>query len=159
MVGVFAGRSGFIRRLSKTFIYDDSGISGRACARCGYSSAANVSYRFTNQWITAIFFDEWLKWIGSDQSAEAAVQLFREVLVSYFEICFRLFRLGMMPEVHGQNCVLVWKQGKIEGLLLRDHDALRVHVPWLNANGLEDPAYTLRAGIRIRCITMSRKSC
>lgn len=91
-------------------------------------------------------FDEWLKWIGSDQSAEAAVQLFREVLVSYFEICFRLFRLGMMPEVHGQNCVLVWKQGKIEGLLLRDHDALRVHVPWLNANGLEDPAYTLRAG-------------
>lgn len=91
-------------------------------------------------------FDEWLKLIGADQSADAAVQLFREVLVSYFEIIFRLFRLGMMPEVHGQNCVLVWKQGKIEGLLLRDHDALRVHVPWLNANGLEDPAYTLRAG-------------
>lgn len=91
-------------------------------------------------------FDEWLKLIGAEQSAEAAVQLFREVLVSYFEICFRLFRLGMMPEVHGQNCVLVWKQGKIEGLLLRDHDALRVHVPWLQANGLEDPAYTLRAG-------------
>ncbi|MGQ7890492.1 IucA/IucC family protein [Paenibacillus sp. WC2504] len=91
-------------------------------------------------------FDEWLTWIGSDLNTDAVVQLFREVLVSYFEICFRLFRLGMMPEVHGQNCVLVWKQGKIEGLLLRDHDALRVHVPWLNANGLEDPAYTLRAG-------------
>jgi siderophore synthetase component len=91
-------------------------------------------------------FDEWLKLIGADQSADAAVQLFREVLVSYFEIIIRLFRLGMMPEVHGQNCVLVWKHGKIEGLLLRDHDALRVHVPWLNANGLEDPFYTLRAG-------------
>ncbi|NOV04658.1 IucA/IucC family protein [Paenibacillus planticolens] len=91
--------------------------------------------------------DEWLKLMGSDRSEPAAVvRLFHEVLVSYFEICFRLFRLGMMPEVHGQNCVLVWKHGKIEGLLLRDHDALRVHVPWLKANGLEDPAYTLRAG-------------
>lgn len=91
-------------------------------------------------------FDEWLRLTGAGKSEASIVHLFHEALLSYFEICFRLFRLGMMPEVHGQNCVLVWKQGKIEGLLLRDHDALRVHVPWLNANGLEDPAYTLRAG-------------
>ncbi|MDR6884554.1 IucA/IucC family protein [Bacillus sp. 3255] len=91
-------------------------------------------------------YDEWLRLVGSDVSEAAVVRLFRESLTTYFEICFRLFKLGMMPEVHGQNCVLVWKHGHIAGLLLRDHDALRVHVPWLQANGLEDPAYTLRKG-------------
>ncbi|MDD9272214.1 IucA/IucC family protein [Paenibacillus sp. GCM10023248] len=91
-------------------------------------------------------YDEWLRLVGSDVSEAAVVRLFRESLATYFEICFRLFKLGMMPEVHGQNCVLVWKHGHIAGLLLRDHDALRVHVPWLQANGLEDPAYTLRKG-------------
>ncbi|WP_167568664.1 IucA/IucC family protein [Brevibacillus migulae] len=91
-------------------------------------------------------FDEWLREIGREQSEAAILQLLRDVCLTYFEICFRLFRLGMMPEIHGQNSVLVWKHGKIEGLLLRDHDALRLHVPWLEANGLEDPVYTLRAG-------------
>ncbi|UFJ39450.1 IucA/IucC family protein [Brevibacillus humidisoli] len=91
-------------------------------------------------------FDEWLRMCGLQPDEGAVLRLFREVLLLYYEICFRLFRLGMMPEVHGQNCVLIWKQGKIEGLLLRDHDALRLHVPWLNAHGLEDPSYRLRLG-------------
>jgi len=91
-------------------------------------------------------FDEWLRMIGSTASEASILRLFREALLPYFEICFRLFRLGMMPEAHGQNVILILKHSKIEGLLLRDHDALRLHVPWLNANGLEDPKYQLRPG-------------
>ncbi len=92
-------------------------------------------------------FDEWLELLGQDRSDASILQCLKNVLVPYYEICLRLFELGMMPEVHGQNSVLVWKQGRIEGLLLRDHDALRVHVPWLKENGLEDPAYDLRSGV------------
>ncbi|UJF36078.1 IucA/IucC family protein [Paenibacillus hexagrammi] len=91
-------------------------------------------------------FDEWLAFLGAEYSEANIRLLFREVFIPYFELIFRLFKLGIMPEIHGQNCVLVWRRGKIEGLLLRDHDAVRLYVPWLNANGLEDPAYRLRPG-------------
>jgi siderophore synthetase component len=48
--------------------------------------------------------------------------------------------------VHGQNAVLVWREGRIAGLLLRDHDSLRIHVPWLQRQGLSDPEYRLKPG-------------
>ncbi|RNB80470.1 IucA/IucC family protein [Brevibacillus nitrificans] len=92
-------------------------------------------------------FDEWLSIIGQEQSESSILQLCKEVFLPFLESSFRLFRLGMMPEIHGQNVVLVWRKGEITGLLLRDHDSLRVHVPWLRANGLEDPRYTLRPGV------------
>ncbi|MFC5652651.1 IucA/IucC family protein [Paenibacillus solisilvae] len=91
-------------------------------------------------------FDEWLRITGSAVSESSVLRLFSAALLPYFEICFRLFKLGMMPEAHGQNVILILKNGQIEGLLLRDHDALRLHVPWLHANGLEDPEYRLRPG-------------
>jgi siderophore synthetase component len=92
-------------------------------------------------------FDEWLSLCGMEKTEASVLHLCSEVFLPYLEICFRLFRLGMMPEIHGQNVVLIWKRGKITGLLLRDHDSLRVHVPWLRANGLDDPKYTLRPGV------------
>lgn len=95
---------------------------------------------------TSHLFDEWLRIIGLEKNESSILILFRKVLLPYYEICFRLFRLGMMPEIHGQNSILIWKEGEIESILLRDHDALRLHVPWLNANGLEDPKYGLRPG-------------
>lgn len=52
----------------------------------------------------------------------------------------------MLGEIHGQNAVLVWKAGYAQGLLLRDHDSLRIYVPWLERNGLADPAYRLKKG-------------
>jgi siderophore synthetase component len=65
---------------------------------------------------------------------------------SFFEINLRMFRIGMLGEIHGQNAVLVWKAGYAQGLLLRDHDSLRIFVPWLERNGLADPAYRLKKG-------------
>ncbi|OXS56598.1 hypothetical protein B1A99_19935 [Cohnella sp. CIP 111063] len=89
-------------------------------------------------------FDEWLRWRGEAENEAAVVRLFGEAMLAFCAVALRLFRLGMMPEVHGQNSVLVVERGRVKGLLLRDHDALRVHVPWLSANGLADPEYQLR---------------
>jgi siderophore synthetase component len=50
---------------------------------------------------------------------------------------------GLMPEAHGQNVVVVVRGGEVAGLVLRDHDAVRVHRPWLAAAGLPDPGYVV----------------
>jgi staphyloferrin B synthase len=52
---------------------------------------------------------------------------------------------GVMPEMHGQNVVVVVRPGDrvVSGLVLRDHDAVRIHPPWLRAAGLPDPGYVV----------------
>jgi siderophore synthetase component len=91
-------------------------------------------------------FDEWLQYRRRPAERAAVLRLFREIAEVFFEINLRLFRIGMLAEVHGQNAVLIWHNGAVSGLLLRDHDSLRVHVPWLVHNGLADPQYRLKPG-------------
>jgi siderophore synthetase component len=55
---------------------------------------------------------------------------------------------GVMPEAHGQNVVVAMRAGGtgdrvVAGLVLRDHDAVRIHPPWLRAAGLPDPGYVV----------------
>ncbi|MFC7560707.1 IucA/IucC family C-terminal-domain containing protein [Paenibacillus farraposensis] len=83
---------------------------------------------------------------GLPDTAASVKQLFGEVCLTFFEIMLRLFRIGLMPEIHGQNCVLIWKNGKIEHILLRDHDSVRLHLPWLTEQGIADPDYQIRPG-------------
>ncbi|WP_052646785.1 IucA/IucC family protein [Paenibacillus terrae] len=92
------------------------------------------------------FFREWAAERGLPDTAESVKQLFGEVCSTFFEIMLRLYRIGLMPEIHGQNCVLVWKNGKIEHILLRDHDSVRLHLPWLKEQGIADPEYQIRPG-------------
>lgn len=92
------------------------------------------------------FFDEWLCHRGLTPDATSVQTLFQELCETFLEINLRMFRLGMLAEVHGQNAVLVWRNGRAFGLLLRDHDSLRIHVPWLNRQGLADPEYRLKPG-------------
>ena len=92
------------------------------------------------------FFDEWLRHRQLAPQAGPVLTLFRELCDSFVDINLRMFRLGMLAEVHGQNAVLVWRDGRITGLLLRDHDSLRIHVPWLRLQGLSDPEYRLKPG-------------
>ena len=35
-----------------------------------------------------------------------------------------------MGEIHGQNICLVLKNGDFDGLMFRDHDSLRIYLPW-----------------------------
>lgn len=95
----------------------------------------------------ALLFAEWLQERSLPNRAESALELFREVAETFGELSLRLLRFGLVPEAHGQNAVLVLHEGRVSGLLLRDHDALRVHVPWLQEAGLADPEYLLRSGV------------
>lgn len=72
--------------------------------------------------------------------------LFREAAHMLIDVALRCFQHGIMPELHGQNVVLVTRNGRIEGLLLRDHDTVRLHLPWLAAAGLPDPDYLVKPG-------------
>ncbi|WP_084011476.1 IucA/IucC family protein [Paenibacillus kribbensis] len=92
------------------------------------------------------FFREWAAERGLPDTSTSVKQLFGEVCLTFFEIMLRLYRIGLMPEIHGQNCVLVWKNGKIEHILLRDHDSVRLHLPWLTEHGIADPEYQIRPG-------------
>lgn len=92
------------------------------------------------------FFGDWMSYRQLPANAASVMTLFRELAHSFFDINLRMFRIGMLGEIHGQNAVLVWKAGHAQGLLLRDHDSLRVFVPWLERNGLADPAYRLKKG-------------
>lgn len=92
------------------------------------------------------FFDDWMAYRQLPANAASVMTLFRELSHSFFDINLRMFRIGMLGEIHGQNAVLVWKAGYAQGLLLRDHDSLRIFVPWLERNGLADPAYRLKKG-------------
>lgn len=92
------------------------------------------------------FFDDWLRYRNLPVDAPSVLTLFGELSHSFFDINLRMFRLGMLGEVHGQNAVLVWKAGHVHGLLLRDHDSLRIFVPWLERNGMADPRYRLKQG-------------
>lgn len=94
----------------------------------------------------AHFFDEWLKARDLPATAENVQLLFAELCDTFFDINFRMFRIGMLAEIHGQNTVLVWQNGQAQGLLLRDHDSLRIFVPWLERNGLADPEYRIKKG-------------
>ncbi|MFC0215807.1 IucA/IucC family protein [Paenibacillus chartarius] len=89
-------------------------------------------------------FDLWLQERGLD--ASGAAELFREVCLGFFHIILRLFRFGLVPEIHGQNAVLVVRQGEVTGLLLRDHDSVRLHLPWMEKHGIPDPHYKMKPG-------------
>ena len=52
-------------------------------------------------------------------------------------------RHGVLPEMHGQNVLVELDAGHVTRLVLRDHDAVRVHPRWLS---VPDPAYRLAPG-------------
>lgn len=95
----------------------------------------------------AHIFDDWLAHRRLPADEASVLTLFREVCDRFLEWNLRLFRLGILPEIHGQNAVLVWRDGRVDGLLLRDHDSLRLYVPWLERAGLEDPVFRLKKGV------------
>ncbi|WP_145002386.1 IucA/IucC family protein [Pseudomonas oryzihabitans] len=92
------------------------------------------------------FFDDWLAARALAPTPANVARLLGELCHRFIDLNLRLFRLGLLGEVHGQNAVLVWRAGHIQGLLLRDHDSLRLYVPWLERQGLADPQYRIKPG-------------
>ncbi|RCW42253.1 IucA/IucC family protein [Paenibacillus prosopidis] len=89
-------------------------------------------------------FDSWMELRGMQRGAKSVLQLFGELCGEYLNLCMRMLRFGVLPEVHGQNVLLVLDQGKPAGLLLRDHDTVRLHIPWLTRYGIADPEYIVK---------------
>ncbi|MEN4091916.1 IucA/IucC family C-terminal-domain containing protein [Staphylococcus aureus] len=51
---------------------------------------------------------------------------------------------GALPELHGQNILLSFEDGRVQKCVLRDHDTVRIYKPWLTAHQLSLPKYVVR---------------
>lgn len=86
-------------------------------------------------------FDYILQLQQLKNNAAQVLDQFAKLCACFFEVNLRLFSLGLMGEIHGQNLCLVLKNGEFDGLMFRDHDSLRIYLPWVLQNGLDDPDY------------------
>ncbi|WP_352309161.1 IucA/IucC family protein [Psychrobacter sp. W2-37-MNA-CIBAN-0211] len=79
---------------------------------------------------------------GSPQNKKLAViACFKNLCDVFLGTMLRCLRLGFAPEMHGQNIVIVLKDNRFTSLLLRDHDSVRIHLPWLARHQIVDPEY------------------
>lgn len=84
--------------------------------------------------------------LGDDLSSTNVLDFYASIATTFYDIVMRLFKVGVVPEIHGQNCCLVLKDNEVKGLLFRDHDSVRLHQPYLDKHGIADPAYHIRPG-------------
>ncbi|MGE6796372.1 IucA/IucC family protein [Psychrobacter okhotskensis] len=79
---------------------------------------------------------------GSPQNKKIAViKCFSNLCEVFLGTMLRCLRLGFAPEMHGQNIVIVLKDNRFTSLLLRDHDSVRIYLPWLARHQIADPDY------------------
>ncbi|WP_201590578.1 IucA/IucC family protein [Psychrobacter sp. Pi2-51] len=71
----------------------------------------------------------------------AVIACFKNLCDVFLGTMLRCLRLGFAPEMHGQNIVIVLKDNRFTSLLLRDHDSVRIHLPWLARHQISDPEY------------------
>ena len=71
----------------------------------------------------------------------AVIARFKNLCDVFLGTMLRCLRLGFAPEMHGQNIVIVLKENRFTSLLLRDHDSVRIHLPWLARHQISDPEY------------------
>ena len=79
--------------------------------------------------------------LGADHDPCAAWTAFERIAALTLELALRCFSVGTMPELHGQNLLLAWRDGVPVGAVLRDHDSLRICPPMMRASGLPVPDY------------------
>ncbi|WP_434752756.1 IucA/IucC family protein [Paenibacillus amylolyticus] len=84
--------------------------------------------------------------VGRDLSTEDVLEFYSQIAATFYDIVMRLFKVGVVPEIHGQNCCLVLEHQQVKGLLFRDHDSVRLHQPYLDKHGIADPGYHIRPG-------------
>jgi siderophore synthetase component len=78
--------------------------------------------------------------------AAGAVEFFRGLAAAFCELGLGFLRYGVLPELHGQNVVVVLRDGAVEGFVLRDHDTLRLYPDWMAAEGVAEPGYRIAPG-------------
>ncbi len=78
---------------------------------------------------------------ASQNKKAAVIACFKNLCDVFLGAMLRCLRLGFAPEMHGQNIVIVLKDNRFTSLLLRDHDSVRIHLPWLARHKISDPEY------------------
>lgn len=81
-----------------------------------------------------------------ETSTDDVLAFFQEICATFLRVAFTCAHYGVMPELHGQNALLLFRAGHVEQLILRDHDTLRIYPPWLKEAGVADPGYTVKPG-------------
>lgn len=81
--------------------------------------------------------------LGAGADEAAAWALFGAIARMLLELGLRCLARGVMPELHGQNVLLVCRERQIVSLLLRDHDTLRICPPLMLAQDMAAPAYVI----------------
>ncbi len=84
--------------------------------------------------------------LGKAPTENEVLQLYTDIAELFYDIVMRLFKVGVVPEIHGQNCCIVWKKDCPAALLFRDHDSVRLHPPYTEQHGIKDPRYHIRPG-------------
>ena len=79
--------------------------------------------------------------VAPQNKKTAAIACFKNLCDVFLGTMLRCLRLGFAPEMHGQNIVIVLKDNRFTSLLLRDHDSVRIHLPWLARHKISDPEY------------------
>ncbi|MGH3774634.1 MAG: IucA/IucC family protein [Pseudonocardiaceae bacterium] len=82
---------------------------------------------------------------GSFDAADV-VEFFRRLAEAFCELGLGFLRYGVLPELHGQNVVVVLQDGAVDRFVLRDHDTLRLYPGWMAAEGVADPGYRITPG-------------
>ena len=82
-------------------------------------------------------FDEILNEPNQDQ----VLSCFHNLCDVFLGTMLRCLKMGFAPEMHGQNIVIVVQDSSFTSLLLRDHDSVRIHLPWLARHNISDPEY------------------
>lgn len=73
-------------------------------------------------------------------------ELFGDLAEGFCELGLSFLRYGVLPELHGQNVLVVFRDGAVDRFVLRDHDTLRVFPDWLAFEGVADPGYRIKPG-------------
>ncbi len=81
--------------------------------------------------------------LTTEAPAERAWRVFGRIAHLLIELGLRCFAHGVMPELHGQNVMLRVGADGLHGLVLRDHDTLRICPALMAAAGVEAPDYAI----------------
>ncbi|HGL6714188.1 siderophore biosynthesis protein [Burkholderia contaminans] len=81
--------------------------------------------------------------VSADTMREDAWRMFERIARLLIELGLRCFAHGVMPELHGQNVLLRVGPGGPCGIVLRDHDTLRICPSTMVEAGVEIPDYAI----------------
>lgn len=82
---------------------------------------------------------------GKDNiSKNDVMTLFEDIAQVFLKVTLSFMQYGALPELHGQNILLSFEDGRVQKCVLRDHDTVRIYKPWLTAHQLSLPKYVVR---------------